>query len=407
MVHNILGDKLHHKPLPVGYLKVSIDIAFEKDAELPIPDDDADIRLVGDAIGTYVAWKRNLISLNLETPATYKGNGNDGIRRGDESATSKKQIQIQKLHESTKIMKNKPRNMSPVQKLKEVTNKGGHRNIQITKPKQDAKTKHQKSYSTNCRPSWVFALKSLVAVQMMENTDMRQITMEESIFGEEQYHENITKEQMHEFFESTEIGVSVICIYIRYLYEKFVRDTDFSRKYSFLSPHRISLVLIEAEQELVKEYMVKEFLKYKDEHKLFILPFYVHKPIAHWLLVVIDPISEIIYYLDPLLNDYMKYPKMKNMFDTVLQVFRSARDAQVSKNKFNNISWVRVQCPRQENGIDCGYFVMRFMKEILISKLNEIPKLYIDDFKCVTYSKDKLREIQEEWCQFMLDLKVI
>ncbi|RHN76464.1 hypothetical protein MtrunA17_Chr2g0332431 [Medicago truncatula] len=50
---------------------------------------------------------------------------------------------------------------------------------------------------------------------------------------------------------------------------------------------------------------------------------------------------------------------------------------------------------------------MRFMKEILISKLNEIPKLYIDDFKCVTYSKDKLREIQEEWCQFMLGLKVI
>jgi len=66
MVHNILGDKLHHKPLPVGYLKVSIDIAFEKDAELPIPDDDADIRLVEDAIGTYMAWKRNLISLNLE-----------------------------------------------------------------------------------------------------------------------------------------------------------------------------------------------------------------------------------------------------------------------------------------------------------------------------------------------------
>jgi len=32
---------------------------------------------------------------------------------------------------------------------------------------------------------------------------------------------------------------------------------------------------------------------------------------------------------------------------------------------------------------------------------------YIDDFKCVTYSKDKLREIQEEWCQFMISLKVI
>jgi hypothetical protein len=66
MVHNILGDKLHHKPLPDGYLKVSIDVALEQDAELPIPDDVADIRLVKDAIGTYVAWQRNLISLNLE-----------------------------------------------------------------------------------------------------------------------------------------------------------------------------------------------------------------------------------------------------------------------------------------------------------------------------------------------------
>jgi hypothetical protein len=32
-------------------------------------------------------------------------------------------------------------------------------------------------------------------------------------------------------------------------------------------PHQISLVLIEAEQELVKAYMVKEFMKYKDERK--------------------------------------------------------------------------------------------------------------------------------------------
>ena len=107
--------------------------------------------------------------------------------------------------------------MFQAQKSKEVTNKGGHSNIPITKQKQDiAKTKHQKPYSAKCRPSWVYALKSLVAVQMMENTAARQITMEEGIFGEEQYHEDITKEQMYEFFENTKIGVSVVCVYIRY-----------------------------------------------------------------------------------------------------------------------------------------------------------------------------------------------
>ncbi|KEH26148.1 Ulp1 protease family, carboxy-terminal domain protein [Medicago truncatula] len=72
----------------------------------------------------------------------------------------------------------------------------------------------------------------------------------------------------------------------------------------------------------------------------------------------------------------------------VLKVFRAARNAQVSKNKFNNISWVRVQCPRQENGIDCGYFVMRFMKEILISKLNEIPKLVVESERISEMNND-------------------
>jgi len=49
----------------------------------------------------------------------------------------------------------------------------------------------------------------------MENTDTHQITMDEGIFGE-QYEEDIIKEQIDEFFENTEISVSVDCVYIRY-----------------------------------------------------------------------------------------------------------------------------------------------------------------------------------------------
>ena len=49
-VHNTLGEVLHHKPLPSGYLKVSIDIALEEGALLPIPDEVSDATLVGEAI---------------------------------------------------------------------------------------------------------------------------------------------------------------------------------------------------------------------------------------------------------------------------------------------------------------------------------------------------------------------
>ena len=65
-VHNTLGEVLHHKPLPSGYLKVSIDIALEEGALLPIPDEVSDETLVGEAIGAFVAWPSRLVRIDDE-----------------------------------------------------------------------------------------------------------------------------------------------------------------------------------------------------------------------------------------------------------------------------------------------------------------------------------------------------
>ncbi|KAI5436302.1 hypothetical protein KIW84_022683 [Lathyrus oleraceus] len=37
-VHNTSGELLHHNPLPVGYMKVSVDLVLDTDALLPLPD---------------------------------------------------------------------------------------------------------------------------------------------------------------------------------------------------------------------------------------------------------------------------------------------------------------------------------------------------------------------------------
>ena len=65
-VHNTLGEMLHHKPLPTGFLKVSIDIVLEGGALLPLPIDVSDATLVGDAIGSFVAWPSDLIFIDDE-----------------------------------------------------------------------------------------------------------------------------------------------------------------------------------------------------------------------------------------------------------------------------------------------------------------------------------------------------
>ncbi|KAI5437102.1 hypothetical protein KIW84_023284, partial [Lathyrus oleraceus] len=65
-VHNTSGDLLHHRPLPDGHLKVSVDVVLDKDALLPIPDIVSETTLLRDAIGSFVAWPLDLIFIDDE-----------------------------------------------------------------------------------------------------------------------------------------------------------------------------------------------------------------------------------------------------------------------------------------------------------------------------------------------------
>jgi hypothetical protein len=65
-VHNTSGDLLHHRPLPDGHLKVSVDVVLDKDALLPIPDIVSETTFLRDAIGSFVAWPLDLIFIDDE-----------------------------------------------------------------------------------------------------------------------------------------------------------------------------------------------------------------------------------------------------------------------------------------------------------------------------------------------------
>ncbi|KAI5433900.1 hypothetical protein KIW84_020943 [Lathyrus oleraceus] len=151
------------------------------------------------------------------------------------------------------------------------------------------------------------------------------------------------------------------------------------------------------------EYVLRILNDNKDAEKLFFIPFNTG---GHWLLLAINPIREIVYYLDSLGNDWTTYPDMKVLIDTVLQAFRAQRDIQTSRRGANSITWIKVACPQQRNQIDCGYFMLRFMRDTLALGRLMIPTDYFEEFKCAFYTKDQVDEIKEEWCQFMIELNV-
>ncbi|KAI5436373.1 hypothetical protein KIW84_022737 [Lathyrus oleraceus] len=155
--------------------------------------------------------------------------------------------------------------------------------------------------------------------------------------------------------------------------------------------------------DTVTEYVLRILNDNKDAEKLFFIPFNTG---GHWLLLAINPIREIVYYLDSLGNDWTTYPDMKVLIDTGLQAFRAQRDIQTSRRGANSITWIKVACPQQRNQIDCGYFMLRFMRDTLALGRLMIPTDYFEEFKCAFYTKDQVDEIKEEWCQFMIELNV-
>ena len=63
-MHNTLGDLLHHRPVPDGHMKVSVDVALDMDALLPVPDIVVETTLLRDAVGSFVAWPLDLIFID-------------------------------------------------------------------------------------------------------------------------------------------------------------------------------------------------------------------------------------------------------------------------------------------------------------------------------------------------------
>ncbi|XP_073221684.1 probable ubiquitin-like-specific protease 2B [Cicer arietinum] len=235
---------------------------------------------------------------------------------------------------------------------------------------------------------------------MGSSNDSPIVQMNQDIFGDE-YIEYLEKEHMYELLEHKELSVTVISLYIRFLYEKVVCTRKLSNKYSFLSPHKMSMWKLDPEN--VKNYIVDMFLGNKESDKLFLAPY---NSGAHWVLFAINAVSEVIYYLDPVHGDYTNHPGIKTMLDTALKVYRAQRGAKVSKQKSNNITWISIKCPRQTNNIDCGYYILRFMKEIVEKNKTIIPETYFAN-SSPSYSEEDLMELKEEWCQYVLDMKII
>ncbi|KAA0042871.1 hypothetical protein E5676_scaffold108G00910 [Cucumis melo var. makuwa] len=116
-----------------------------------------------------------------------------------------------------------------------------------------------------------------------------------------------------------------------------------------------------------------------------------YNPGDHWSLVIINPYDDVVYHLDSLRTssrDDIKY--VTNM---ALTIFQSQKNLKKTRK---TTFWKA--CPLQVGTVECGYYVMRYMREI-VSKDTSIITNAIDTRN--SYSQLELDEVRVEWAELL------
>ncbi|XP_059589719.1 probable ubiquitin-like-specific protease 2A [Vitis vinifera] len=159
-------------------------------------------------------------------------------------------------------------------------------------------------------------------------------------------------------------------------------------QFIFFNPFTISRAGLSTPQTEKRAQLLSKRLMECQDAKYVFIPY---NPDFHWVLVVIEPRKMIVHYLDP-----MHHKPCEDLKDIVNMALRIS----AKKTSKREPSWQLVQCPRQEGGFECGYFVMRFIKEIIF-----YPTIIASKFgDKKTYSQVEFDEIRGEWATFVLQL---
>ncbi|XP_050913863.1 uncharacterized protein LOC127128558 isoform X4 [Lathyrus oleraceus] len=412
-VHNTSGELLHHNPLPVGYMKVSVDLVLDTDALLPLPDVVSETTLMRDAVGSFVGWPSDLIFPDAETPTRPTHKAGKGISRRIESVASQKEVPGRMLKKAGKDIPTKSGTKTNPKSQKEVpgrmlkkagkdipTKSGTKTNPKSqkevpgrmlkktgkdiptksgtkTNPKSQKEVPGQMLDKASNEIPTTSGTKSQIMMRlekMVEESDImhgaiRSVDMDEGVFGIA-HSELIAKEDMQQLFEHEELGIAVIHTYIWYMYDTLMRGTELCNRFNFIAASRINTTFITKNPTSVMNELVDRFMVAGDNTtpNLYFLPF--NSGIGgHWVLVAMDLSRLMVYYLDSLPGDWSKYPSMKKTVDAAILKFRSKKNYRNRKD----ITWVRVQ--------------------------------YFDEYK--SYSRAHLDEMKDELCQFIIDHRII
>ncbi|KAL6557357.1 hypothetical protein OROMI_017707 [Orobanche minor] len=336
---------IHGVPLWEGNVRVSVSFPTQENAKVPFPVSD-EIVTVRQACGSWVAWPEELVIYTPLSPSEDYMDDDD-----DEDI----QV-IQKAFDSNLL-----------------------REVAVGLPN---------SLSMLC----------MCGEEGFKDSKTIQFHMEAEVFGEIR-NSYIYGEDVLKMANMEKVTGNIIVIYQRYLYD-VLRKYQMLDMFAFVDPALIGGDPACGTIKQKVEYLAGR-LKASQPGQLMMVPYNAD---SHWVLTIIDPENEKVYYLDPIRR---RLPLGSCEWKTVVNSAIGKYNEYMRRTSLKAVEWKPITAvPHQPDAIQCGYYVMRYMRDIVEDK---------DQFNFVTNgagetvawsTQDEIDVVRNEWAKFIVSTYV-
>ncbi|CAH9093859.1 unnamed protein product [Cuscuta europaea] len=346
-----VGSLIHNVPMCENTIKVNICMAYREFEDCPLlyPNEAADMNVVADAVGSYVQWPSHLVFFEGEEPPS-KSKKKDG---------AKKKVPF--------IVRDSP---------KVTVEPSSHSLVSET------------------------VLHSLTddLLRLHENLEWYEpdlckfsIPLHAELFcyiDDNQFGTVVDREDLSQFLESDFVDLSIIQTFMLCVNAKLI---EFGRDdVGLLCPWICSFKYYQLDKKGTLTYM-KHALTEMFEKNIILL---AYNEGYHWVLFVICPKVDKGY----IFNSLPSYSNIAIQKDLMMMY----RVASTQKGRGKPIKWHNMKCARQTGNTECGYYVMKFIWEIITSVgSSDIAQVW--NSRTEPYTTEEFDDIRKVWARFFVN----
>uniref|UniRef100_A0A9I9E4F4 Ubiquitin-like protease family profile domain-containing protein n=1 Tax=Cucumis melo TaxID=3656 RepID=A0A9I9E4F4_CUCME len=252
----------------------------------------------------------------------------------------------------------------------------------LTIPNLEHSTRKDVVYSSNYTDvNGTIKLLNRHAVNNMKDVDMIRIPMNELIFGSDKF-VYLAREDLLHYCGMVEIGYMCILAYITYLWD----ECDCARNFFVIDQSKISSHI--KDRDLRSRNLANQLEAVNLEQKVLI----PYNTGFHWMLHVIDLRENCVYVLDSLRSKVNE--DIHGVINVGLKTWQAKHDLQRYRS---TPKWRPVKCPRQLDSVGCGYYVQKYIHEIVHNSSTSITSLFNTKN---AYRQEEIDEIRTKWAAF-------